>query len=155
MSPFFLMLILVTAGSYGQMDPFAKDAVVTGPKQSNSITFTVPSDNPSTDYILPTGYGLLRFYGCVTCQELLLPRFRGQLGPDLDTIGSKTTAAWLSRVVESSGSSVILPQSDSGRSSLYTDRARLLIASSYLGVKLDFGREKTFREVAGLNRQYH
>ena len=62
----------------------------------------VIDDNVDPRSASPAGIGLLRFYGCITCHDLALPPFRRRWGPDLDTVGSKTTADWIDRFLANS-----------------------------------------------------
>ena len=52
------------------------------------------------------GAGLIRFFGCATCHELAGTTWERRWGPDLDTIGLKTTAAWLRQWLQDPASAV-------------------------------------------------
>lgn len=94
--------------------------MVTGPGPSGALPVRSEA-NPPPDARSPVGAGLLRYYGCVTCHELAIPPFRGRWGPDLDTIGSKTTADWLDgyladpRAARSDSRMPLVPMEDSTR----------------------------------------
>ena len=72
-----------------------------GPSGSG-MPLDVIDDNVDPRSASPAGIGLLRFYGCITCHDLALPPFRRRWGPDLDTVGSKTTADWIDRFLANS-----------------------------------------------------
>ena len=92
---FFILMLLASHAVAGQPDPLVREVTVSRPPASEAEIQPIFSSNLSVDTLSPVGKGLLRFYGCVTCHELPLPPYRGRWGPDLDTVGSKTTAEWL------------------------------------------------------------
>ncbi len=69
--------------------------VVSHPDLNDEVILPLLSSNPAPDTPSPVGLGLLRFYGCIMCHDLALPPYRERWGPDLDTVGSKTTTEWL------------------------------------------------------------
>jgi len=91
-----LFVILLVSSVEAQQDALTEGVRVAGPAPSG-LLIPLPGRNPAPNADAPVGSGLLRFYGCVTCHDLALPPFRGRWGPDLDTVGSKTTSQWLDR----------------------------------------------------------
>jgi mono/diheme cytochrome c family protein len=100
----FALLLLGSVKVGGQVHPLARDVVVSFPPQSHKVRWEDPGSNPAPHSVSPTGKGLLRFYGCVTCHDLAVPPFRGRWGPDLDTVGSKTPGHVLDQLLRNPAS---------------------------------------------------
>jgi cytochrome c2 len=162
---FTLWLTILSGLASGQPDPLASGVVVTGPPADSSLARLVePGRNPPVDANPPVGRGLLRFYGCVTCHDLAIPPFRGRWGPDLDSIGSKTTAEWLDwflegpKAVHAGTRMPTVPMSDASRAgivdmltSLTVDVPELLPTEDIDGRKLyDRGDCRTCHLLAGV-----
>ncbi len=100
--PVFLVFTLLgTTCSAGaaEVHPLVRDVVIESVERRSGVvperTRNVDPRSPS-----PAGVGLLRFYGYITCHDLDVPPYRGRWGPDLDSVGSKTTPGWLDRFLE-------------------------------------------------------
>lgn len=97
---FFLLFCLAFSPVASQAeDPLVRDVTVSKPEVVGEVPPAYSSSNIPIDAPSPTGRGLLRFYGCVTCHDLATPPYRGRWGPDLDTVGSKSPRPVLHRIL--------------------------------------------------------
>ena len=103
--PVFLMVALLgwgTAVRGEETHPLVRDVVVERGTGGSGFPLDAIDYNVDPRSASPSGIGLLRYYGCITCHDLALPPYRRRWGPDLDTVGSKTTADWIDRFLANS-----------------------------------------------------
>ena len=81
--------------------PLVKDVRIISPtdKRDKEVgkdwTGEAPLDHFLPGTYDPSGWGIMRYYGCVTCHDLKEFSGESRWGPDLDFVGDKTPHVWL------------------------------------------------------------